>query len=103
MKIRRPSRLGNVISTNPVSGTTLTKGEKVNVDVSLGVQALAVVIPDVTNMSIANAEVELTSSQFKLNYTVKFVNQAPAGVARSPTGCWLKARSPANLDIRATS
>jgi serine/threonine-protein kinase len=83
---------GNVISTNPVSGTTLTKGEKVNVDVSLGVQALAVVIPDVTNMSIANAEVELTSSQFKLNYTVKFVNQAPAGVA--PIANWVLAQSP---------
>jgi beta-lactam-binding protein with PASTA domain/predicted Ser/Thr protein kinase len=75
---------GDVISTDPVSGKTLTKGEKVQVLVSLGVQAIAVTIPDVTNMSIANAEVELTSNRYKLNPKVTFINQAPAGVTPVP-------------------
>jgi beta-lactam-binding protein with PASTA domain len=85
-------KVGNVISSDPKFGATLTKGEKVTITVSLGVQAIAVTIPDVTNMSIANAEVELTSKTFKLNYRVKFLDQAPPGVA--PTANWVLAQSP---------
>jgi beta-lactam-binding protein with PASTA domain len=85
-------KVGNVISSDPKFGSTLTKGEKVSITVSLGVQAIAVTIPNVTDMSIAGAEVELESNTYKLNFTVKFVNQAPPDVA--PIANWVLAQSP---------
>jgi len=85
-------KVGDVISSDPKFGSTITKGEKVTITVSLGVQAIAVTIPNVTDLSIANAEVELESSMYKLNYTVKFVNQAPQGV--EPVANWVLGQSP---------
>ena len=79
-----PITAGKVISSDPKAGKTLTKGEKINITVSLGVQAVAVVIPDVTTMSIANAELELGSTKYLLTPKVKFINQAPAGVTPVP-------------------
>jgi serine/threonine-protein kinase len=75
---------GNVISTDPTSGTALTKGQKVDITVSLGVQAVAVTIPDVINMSIANATIELQSNKYLLSPHVEFISQAPAGVTPVP-------------------
>ncbi len=75
---------GNVIATDPAAGTALSKGQKVIITVSLGVQAVAVTIPDVTNMSIASAEIELQSKTYLLIPKVQFVSQAPAGKTPVP-------------------
>src|ERR1039458_1386353 len=48
--------VGVVISTNPKSGTTLKKSQKVDLTVSLGVQAAIITIPTVTNLPLASAE-----------------------------------------------
>jgi serine/threonine-protein kinase len=79
-----PITAGKVISSVPTSGKTITKGEKVSITVSLGVQAIAVFIPDVTGMSIANADLELGSKRYLLNPKVTFINQAPAGKTPVP-------------------
>ena len=75
---------GNVISSDPKAGKTLTKGEKAIITVSLGVQAIAVTIPDVVNMSNANALLELQSKKYLLVPKVQFISQAPAGVTPVP-------------------
>jgi serine/threonine-protein kinase len=77
-------KAGNVISTDPASGSTLTKGQKVDITVSLGVQAIAVTIPNVINMSIANAELELQSNKYLLSPKVQFISQAPSGQTPVP-------------------
>jgi serine/threonine-protein kinase len=92
LEVNSTTKVGYVISSDPKFGATITKGEKVTITVSLGLKAIAVMIPDVTNMSIASAEVELTSNTYKLNYTVKFVNQAPPNVL--PTANWVLDQSP---------
>jgi serine/threonine-protein kinase len=92
LEVNSTTKVGNVISSDPKFGATITKGEKVTITVSLGLKAIAVTIPSVTNMSIASAEVELTSNMYKLNYTVKFIDQAPPGVP--PTANWVLAQSP---------
>jgi serine/threonine-protein kinase len=56
----------------------------VSITVSLGVQAVAVTIPDVTKMSIANAEIELQSTKYLLIPKVQFISQAPTGVTPVP-------------------
>jgi len=79
-----PITAGNVISSDPKAGKTLTKGELVHITVSLGVQAVAVTIPNVINMSNANAVLELQSKQYLLVPRVEFINQAPAGKTPIP-------------------
>src|SRR5580704_7258736 len=51
--------LGLVISTDPKSGKTLKTGQKVDIVVSLGVQALPIKIPSVKGLSLAQATNEL--------------------------------------------
>jgi serine/threonine-protein kinase len=77
-------KAGNVISSDPKAGKTLTKGEKAIITVSLGVQAVAVTIPNVITMTNANAVLELQSKRYLLVPHVEFVNQAPAGVTPVP-------------------
>ena len=79
-----PITAGNVISSDPKAGKTLTKGEKAVITVSLGVQAIAVTIPDTVGMSNANALLELQSTKYLLVPKVQFVNQAPQGVTPVP-------------------
>jgi serine/threonine-protein kinase len=76
--------VGVVISTNPKSGTTLKKSQKVDVTVSLGVQAAIVTIPSVKNLPLASAESELSSPQYQLNYHPVFLQTAPAGTNPKP-------------------
>jgi serine/threonine-protein kinase len=79
-----PITAGKVISSDPKAGTTLTKGEKVTITVSLGVQAISVTIPKVIGMSNANAYLELQSNKYLLVPRIEFVNQAPSGVTPVP-------------------
>lgn len=75
-----PVASGNVISTDPVSKTVLTKGERVSLTVSLGAQVLPETIPDVVNLSIAGAESELQASPKLMNPKLILANTAPPGV-----------------------
>jgi serine/threonine-protein kinase len=71
---------GLVISTKPASGITLKKNEKVDLSVSLGVQAAIITIPSVINMSLAAATNELDSLPYLLNVKTGFLTTAPHGV-----------------------
>jgi eukaryotic-like serine/threonine-protein kinase len=75
---------GLVISTSPKAGTTLRKNQKVNLTVSLGVQAAIITIPSVKNLSIANAESELSSVPYSLNVHPVFLQTAPANTHPKP-------------------
>jgi eukaryotic-like serine/threonine-protein kinase len=72
--------VGLVISTDPKSGTSLKKGQKVNLLVSLGVEAAPVTIPNVKNMTLSNATSELDSLPYLLTVNVKLLKTAPPGV-----------------------
>jgi len=76
--------VGLVISTDPKSGTTLKKGQKVNLTLSLGVQAAPITIPSVVNLSLAAATSELEASPYLLNVKTGFLQTAPAGTHPSP-------------------
>ena len=75
---------GLVISTSPKAGTTLKKSQKVNLTVSLGVQAAIITIPSVKNLSIASAESELSSRPYSLNVHPVFLQTAPANTHPNP-------------------
>ena len=69
---------GNVISSDPQPGATLTKGDTVTLTVSLGRKLKNVTVPSFINMSRADAENNLKT----LNLYGTFVEQdssAPAG------------------------
>jgi serine/threonine-protein kinase len=71
---------GLVISTNPKSGKTLKKNEKVNLLVSLGVQAAIITIPNVKGLTLAAATSELDSPRYLLNVKTGFLKTAPPNV-----------------------
>ncbi|MGD0853702.1 MAG: Stk1 family PASTA domain-containing Ser/Thr kinase [Acidimicrobiales bacterium] len=75
---------GLVISTKPKSGTTLKKDEKVNLTVSLGVQAAIVTIPNVVNMGLTAATSELQAVPYLLNVKTGFLNTVPPGASFTP-------------------
>jgi beta-lactam-binding protein with PASTA domain len=73
-------KAGDVISTDPVAKTQLTKGQKVTVTYSLGAQALPETIPALKNLSIAGAESELEASPLLMVPMIKLFPKAPTGV-----------------------
>jgi beta-lactam-binding protein with PASTA domain len=68
-----------VISTDPASGATLTKGEHVIVTVSLGAQAAPEIVPSVKGLSVTAATTELSASPFFFNVHLKTLNTPPSG------------------------
>jgi serine/threonine-protein kinase len=75
---------GLVISTTPKEGKTLAKGEKVNLLVSLGVQAAPITIPSVVGLTLAAATNELQDSTYSLNVKDGFLSKAPLNVKPTP-------------------
>jgi eukaryotic-like serine/threonine-protein kinase len=75
---------GLVVSTKPTAGTTLKKGQKVNLLVSLGVQAAPITVPSVTGLSIAAATNELQGTPYLLNVKTGFLTKAPVGQLPTP-------------------
>jgi beta-lactam-binding protein with PASTA domain len=71
---------GRVISTDPASGATLSKGEHVIVTVSLGAQAAPEIIPSVVGLSVTAATTELSASPYSFNVHLKLLNTPPTGV-----------------------
>jgi len=76
--------LGLVISTDPKSGKTLKTGQKVDLVVSLGVQALPIKIPSVKGLSLAQATNELENKPYDLNVKTGFLQSVPPGVSTTP-------------------
>ncbi len=76
--------VGLVISTNPKAGVTLKKGQKVNLTLSLGVQAANVTFPSVKGLPLASAESELSSKPYFLSVTTAFLLKAPPGSNPKP-------------------
>jgi len=76
--------LGLVISTDPKSGETLKTGQKVDLVVSLGVQALPIKIPSVKGLSLAQATNELENKPYDLNVKTGFLQSVPPGVSTTP-------------------
>jgi eukaryotic-like serine/threonine-protein kinase len=72
-------KAGIVISTDPVSGTTLAKGDHVVLDVSLGAQAAPVTIPSVKGLTVTGATSELSAPPYMLNVHVLTLTKAPPG------------------------
>jgi eukaryotic-like serine/threonine-protein kinase len=71
--------IGTVISTDPKSGVTLKKGEKVDILLSLGVQAVPVQIPSVKGLSLAQATNELEGKPYFLVPKTGFLQKPPPG------------------------
>jgi serine/threonine-protein kinase len=78
---KRPN--GEVVSTNPKSGTHVSPGEAVTLEVSLGSSTQPVTIPDVTGQSIAVAQASLQSAN--LSVRMVFTTSAPPGGATPDT------------------
>jgi beta-lactam-binding protein with PASTA domain/predicted Ser/Thr protein kinase len=76
-------KVGYVISTDPKSQSTITKGEKVKVVVSLGVQAAIETIPSVENMSQGQATSELSALPYLMNVVPVFVSRVPPDLANA--------------------
>ena len=70
---------GLVISTDPTSGTTLKKGQKVDLTLSLGAQAAPIVVPDVKGLSLTAATSELDANPYDMNVKTGFLQTAPPG------------------------
>src|SRR5487761_2794435 len=84
-----------VLSTSPRAGDPVTKGQSVNLTVSLGKTITPVTVPDVTNLSVSDAENTLQNSglSFKLQPTTTgqglpdtVLSQSPAGGAQAHSG-----------------
>ena len=73
-------KVGHVISTDPASGATLTKGEHVILTLSLGAQAAPEQVPSVKGLSVTAATTELSASPYFFNVRVKPLNTPPPGV-----------------------
>ena len=74
---------GLVISTDPKTGITLKKGQKVNLLLSLGVQAAPITIPSVVNLTLAAAESELSAVPYLLTVHTGFLKTVPPGVTNA--------------------
>jgi len=70
---------GTVVGSIPKPGAKVTKGQSVTLSVSLGVSTQPVSIPDVTGMSLSDAE--STLQQAGLAYKVDFTATAPEGAS----------------------
>jgi eukaryotic-like serine/threonine-protein kinase len=68
---------GTVVASTPKPGAKVTKGQSVTLSVSLGTSTQPVTIPDVTGMSLSDAE--NTLQQAGLAYKVDFTATAPDG------------------------
>jgi serine/threonine-protein kinase len=73
-------KVGDVISTDPAAGATLTKGEHVLMTLSLGAQAAPITIPSVKNLSVTAATSELRSIRYLLTVNVQVLKTVPPGV-----------------------
>ncbi|MGB8196473.1 MAG: Stk1 family PASTA domain-containing Ser/Thr kinase [Acidimicrobiales bacterium] len=76
--------IGDVISTDPKAGVTLKKGQKVNLQLSLGVQAAPIVIPPVKGQSLVSATNELENPPYDLTVHTGFLQHAPPGTTTAP-------------------
>jgi beta-lactam-binding protein with PASTA domain len=79
-----PMTKGDVISSNPGAGSVLKKGQKVNLLVSLGVQATPITIPSVKGLTLASATSELEAKPYFMDVVTKFLQTPPTGVAPNP-------------------
>lgn len=70
---------GTVVSSIPKAGAKVTKGQSVTLRVSLGTSTQPVMIPDVTGMSLSDAESAL--QQAGLSVKVDFTATAPDGAS----------------------
>ena len=77
---------GSVISTDPKSGVTLKKGQKVTLTVSLGAQAAIVTIPNVKNMNLVTATSELEATPYFLNVHPQVLQTLPPGTTNPGPG-----------------
>ncbi len=71
-----------VLSTDPVAGVKITRGERVNLVVSLGHTITPVTVPQLTGLSLSDAEAQLAT--VGLSFKLVQVQTAPAGVNPVP-------------------
>ena len=76
--------VGFVISTKPKAGTTLKKDQKVNLTVSLGVQAAIITIPSVMDMSLTSATSELENMPYLLTVHTRLSPDGASGHQSRP-------------------
>jgi beta-lactam-binding protein with PASTA domain len=79
-----PTTKGDVISSNPAAGSVLSKGQKVNLLVSLGVQATPIMIPSVKGLTLASATSELEGKPYFMDVKTGFLNTAPPNTTPTP-------------------
>ncbi len=73
---------GTVLSTDPRAGAHVSKGQSVSLVVSLGKATTPVTVPDLTGMSLSDAESQLQSQL--LGYTIEFTPTVPVGQTAKP-------------------
>ncbi len=71
-----------VLSTDPTAGVKITKGERVNLVVSLGHTITPVTVPQLTGLTLSDAESQL--STVDLSFKLVYVQTAPAGTNPIP-------------------
>jgi serine/threonine-protein kinase len=77
VQVSSSQKKGTVISSDPAAGKKVSKGEAISLKVSLGQTSTPVVIPNVTGMTLSNAESILAGDG--LNYVPSFTTSPPAG------------------------
>jgi serine/threonine-protein kinase len=80
-KVNSTVAAGVVISTDPKSGVTLKKSQKVNVVISLGAQTAIVMMPDVKNMSLIAATSELQAKPYLFTVHTELLQKVPVGTS----------------------
>jgi serine/threonine-protein kinase len=96
-QVASSKKKGTVVATDPGAGRKVSKGEKISLKVSIGVISTPVTVPNVTDMTLTNAESILTKDG--LNYkTVQTTSppenaipntvlvQSPAARSKAKTG-----------------
>ena len=76
-QVASKERTGTVLSTKPIAGATIAKGERVTIQVSLGPTKAPVTVPDTTGQSLTNAESVLSAAH--LSYKTNFSMTAAPG------------------------
>ena len=87
---------GTVVSQAPEGGTTQKRGMRIQLNVSLGPRAVVKGVPDVLNLTPADARSKLTAAGFRVqtlpqgvsdpSQIGKIVDEQPAGAKNAPTG-----------------
>jgi len=81
-QVSSSKRSGTVLSSDPRAGSHISKGESVSLTVSLGHATAPVTVPDLTGMTLSDAESELQTEL--LGFTIEFTPTVPVGQTAAP-------------------